>query len=689
MKPVLCIPATPACVARIAPVAAALATRGHRVTWSWEGADSDRAAAIAFGLPQDATPHAHERGSIAVLAHASERTLALAETLAAFGCCILRVDAGARTFAHDRAARELDRRADVLLCATSTQRDNLRRDGIAIARAIVIGCGLHATASAWPQTSERATVALLLSEGPDQDFIRNALSAVAHAHGLDVEEPKSLQQIAGARAVVTDRDDAQVVACAMRVPCVVAKAFTARSETVACGASRIAGDEPIAIARALEVALLSPRDWAQPYGTALDAEAIERAIAAAPATDPIELPSDGDFTGRALGAEECESVARAIRSGTLNSTKGTFVTAFERAFAQHAGRQHAIACTSGSTAVHCAIAALGLSPGDEVITTPITDMGALTCICYEGGVPVFADVDPRTMNVTAKTIAAQLTDRTRAIVVTHLFGLVCEMAPIQALARERGIPIIEDCAQAFGATSRDGRAGSFGAIACYSLQQGKHMTTGEGGIVATDDAQLARRMFLFVNKAWGYGDKQPDHYFPALNARMTELQGAVALPQLQKLPWVLARRRAIAASITAGLRAVRGIRLPNEPEGGTHSWWKYAFFVDAASIDGGAVALGARMKARGVFCAPRYVQKPAFECALFRDFTAHPVTRMPLEHNPRRDAAQPMFSRSDYPGAVEALESVVVLPIDELYEEKHIEHVCAVIRDEAKALSRA
>jgi dTDP-4-amino-4,6-dideoxygalactose transaminase len=169
------------------------------------------------------------------------------------------------------------------------------------------------------------------------------------------------------------------------------------------------------------------------------------------------------------------------------------------------------------------------------------------------------------------------------------------MPEIQMLACTRGIPIIEDCAQAFGATSRDGRAGSFGVIACYSLQQGKHMTTGEGGIVATDDAEFARRMFLFVNKAWGYGDKQPDHYFPALNARMTELQGAVALPQLQKLPWVLARRRAIAAAITAGLLSVPGLRLPSEPEGGAHSWWKYAFFVDANAMDGGGVALGARM----------------------------------------------------------------------------------------------
>ncbi len=689
MEPVLCLPATPACVARIAPVAAALASRGHRVSWSWLGEDSDREAAIALGLPRDATQREPERGSLAVVAHASDRTLAHAETLRAFGGRIVRVDAGARTFMNDRAARELDRRADALLCATPTQRDNLRRDGIAVTRAIVSGCGLHATAAAWQRHGERATVALLLSDGPDHDAIRSAIAAVAHAHGIDVEEPKSLQQISGARAVVTDRDDAQVVACALRIACVVAQTFTARPELVACGATHIAGDEPRAIARALEVALLSTRDWAQPYAHALDGDALARAIAAAPASDPIELPSDSDFTGRALGAEECESVARAIRSGTLNSTKGTFVTAFERAFALHAGRRHAIACTSGSTAVHCAIAALGLAPGDEVITTPITDMGALTCICYEGGVPVFADVDPRTMNVTAATIAAQLTDRTRAIVVTHLFGLVCEMPEIQRLACARGIPILEDCAQAFGATSRDGRAGSFGVIACYSLQQGKHMTTGEGGIVATDDAEFARRMFLFVNKAWGYGDKQPDHYFPALNARMTELQGAVALPQLQKLPWVLARRRAIAAAITAGLRSVPGLRLPSEPEGGAHSWWKYAFFVDANAIDGGAVALGARMKARGVFCAPRYVQKPAFECALFRDFTAHPVTRMPLEHNPRRHAAQPMFSRSDYPGAVAALESVVVLPIDELYEAQHIEHVCTVIREEAKALSRA
>ncbi|MEQ1634569.1 MAG: DegT/DnrJ/EryC1/StrS family aminotransferase, partial [Planctomycetota bacterium] len=493
----------------------------------------------------------------------------------------------------------------------------------------------------------------------------------------------------GARAVVTDSDAAAVFACALGIPCVTVAWHTSRPEAVACGSNRIAGDDPRAVARALQVVLHNPPSWSNPYPDTIDIAALRALLADANQKSvPLELPSDTDFTGRALGAEECESAARAIRSGTLNSTKGTFVTAFERAFAAHVERTFTVACSSGSAAVHAAIAALRLSPGDEVVTTPITDMGALTCICYEGGVPVFADVDPRTMNVTATSIEAQLTARTKAIVVTHLFGLVCEMEPILLLAKARGIPVIEDCAQAFGATSRQGRAGSFGSIACYSLQQGKHMTTGEGGIVATDDPDLSRRMFLFVNKAWGYGDAAPDHYFPAPNARMTELQGAVALPQLQKLPWVVARRRRVAAAITEGLRSVNGLRLPQDPDGGAHSWWKYAFFVDSTVVTGGAVALGARMKQRSVFCAPRYVQKPAFECALFRDFREHPVTRLPLEHNERRLLPQPLFHRRDYPGAVEALESVIVLPIDELYSDSDVASICAVIREEAKGLLR-
>ncbi|MCC7396243.1 MAG: DegT/DnrJ/EryC1/StrS family aminotransferase [Planctomycetes bacterium] len=410
------------------------------------------------------------------------------------------------------------------------------------------------------------------------------------------------------------------------------------------------------------------------------------AAAVAPTDD--RLPSDGDASGRTLGEDEVQLVAAAIRSGTLNSTRGTFVAGFERDFATWLGKKHVIACASGSAAVHCAVQALQLAAGDEVITTPITDMGALTPILYEGAVPVFADVDPRTLNVTADSIQAQLTDRTRAIIVTHLFGLPAELDAILALASRRGIPVIEDAAQAFGATHRGKKIGGFGQLAAFSLQQGKHITTGEGGLVATDDDALARRVFLAVNKAWGYGDQKPDHYFPALNYRLTELQGAVGRAQLPKLDAVVQRRREVAAALRHGLADQPALHLPQDPPHGTHSYWKFAFFVDPAQVPGGAVALGKRMQQAGINCVPRYIQKPAFECALFQDWQRSPVTSLPLQRSARGDGKRPLFERRDYPGAVRALDEVVVLPLNERYEPRHVDRVVNGIRTALQDLGR-
>jgi perosamine synthetase len=249
--------------------------------------------------------------------------------------------------------------------------------------------------------------------------------------------------------------------------------------------------------------------------------------------------------------------------------------------------------------------------------------------------------------------------------------------------------LIEDAAQAFLAEDPSGLAGTLGDLSCFSLQQGKHMTTGEGGVVVTDDPELHRHVRLFVNKAWGYGDPDPDHYFPALNYRLTELQGAVALAQLHKLDQVVQRRREVAAALGRELQGTPGLRLPRDPAGGRHSWWKYAVMVDGARVPGGALALGRRMQARGVSCMPRYIQKPAFECALFKDFHASPVTSLPLGQNPRRNQPQPLFHRRDYPGAVRALEQVIVLPINELYTAGHVAFVARVIREETARLCDA
>jgi len=402
-------------------------------------------------------------------------------------------------------------------------------------------------------------------------------------------------------------------------------------------------------------------------------------------TTVLTLPSDQEASGRTLGDEEIALAAEAIRSGTLTSTKGTFVKRLERRFAELLGVKHAWACASGTAAVHTAVAALDPEPGDEIITSPITDMGALAPILYQGAIPVFADVDPHTLNITAATIAARLSPRTRAIMVTHLFGNPCDMDAILALAHARDIAVIEDCAQAFGARY-DGRpVGTLGAVASFSLQQGKHVTTGEGGLVATNDDALARRMVLFINKAWGYGDPQPDHYFLALNYRMSELHGAVAVAQLPKLDGVVERRISAAARLTERLRGLRGIVTPRMSPRSVHTYWKYCLQVDGGRVVGGAVELGRRLKERGIASAPRYIQKPAFMCEVFQKQRTFGASRYPFTLA-RPEAVD--YDAARFPGTFAGLEGVLVLPWTERYTNEHVDYIADSVREAAEQLTR-
>ena len=388
------------------------------------------------------------------------------------------------------------------------------------------------------------------------------------------------------------------------------------------------------------------------------------------------FPSDQDASGRSFGDEELEALAEVLRSGVLTSTKGRFVRELEERFAAQVGVRFAVATSSGSAAVHAAVAAIDPEPGDEIVTTPVTDMGALSPILYQGAIPVFADVDPTTLNVTAETIEARLSERTRAIVVTHLFGNPCEMAAITALAERRGIPVLEDCAQAFLAECGGVRVGRLGAIGCFSLQQGKHVTAGEGGLVVTDDEALARRIRLFVNKAWPYGEPDPDHEFLALNYRMNELTGAVAGAQLQKLSPGVERRIARAERLTAALRAIPGLGVPEAAENARHVYWRYALRVDDAIVPGGPVGLAERLGAFGIASAPRYVQKPAFECRVFREQRTFGDSRFPFDRA-RPDALD--WRPERYPGTYAGLAQVLVLPWNERYEDSHVDALADAI----------
>jgi len=397
----------------------------------------------------------------------------------------------------------------------------------------------------------------------------------------------------------------------------------------------------------------------------------------------MHLPSDQEASGRTLGVDELNNLAEVIASGTLTSTKGKFVRRLQDEFAEKLGVKYVYACASGTAAIHTAIAALDPEPGDEIVTSPITDMGALTPILYQAAIPVFAEVDPATWNVTAKTIEPVLSPRTKAIVVTHLFGNPCEMEAISRLAESRGIPIIEDCAQAFLAKSQGRYVGTIGKVSCFSLQQGKHITTGEGGLVATDDPDLARRLNLFINKAWGYGDANPDHYFLALNYRMSELQGAVAVGQMPKLEDVAERRIAMANYLNKKLAGLSGIKTPYVIPGDVHTYWKYCLRVDSNVIPGGSVAMAKELKAREISSVPRYIQKPAFMCQIFQEQKTFGNSRFPFTLA-RPEVLQ--YDEKKFPLTMQSLHEILVLPWNENYSETHVDYISEAIHDAAKHL---
>ncbi|TDD04420.1 DegT/DnrJ/EryC1/StrS family aminotransferase [Nonomuraea deserti] len=317
----------------------------------------------------------------------------------------------------------------------------------------------------------------------------------------------------------------------------------------------------------------------------------------------MKFPSMAEADGRTLGDEEVAAVERVIRSGMLSSVWGTEARALEREIAQAYGSRHAIACSSGTAALHLSVVAAAPDPGDEIITTPITDFGTVAPILAQNAVPVFADVDPSDGNLDPGAVARLIGPRTRAIMAVHLFGAPARIHELRALADEHGLVLIEDCAQAWLAELPGGRlAGTTGQVGCLSLQQWKHITCGDGGVAITDDDELARRMRLFSDKGWDRAAGRSHAAF-GLNYRMTELQAAVARAQLAKLPGVVAARRRTALQLIEALKGLPGVRLPR-PQG--HAWWLFPIVCP----DGDAPELAAHLAAAGIPARAGYLAEP-------------------------------------------------------------------------------
>lgn len=288
--------------------------------------------------------------------------------------------------------------------------------------------------------------------------------------------------------------------------------------------------------------------------------------------------------------EEADAVRDVLLSNKVNYWTGTQCREFENEFAAWAGTEHAVALTNGTVALDVALKALGIGPGDEVIVTPRTFLASVSSIVNAGATPVFADVDRNSQNITAETIRAVLSPRTRAVICVHLAGWPCDMDPIMALAEEKGLLVIEDCAQAHGARYKGRSVGSIGHVGAWSFCQDKIMTTGgEGGMVTTNDRELWSRMWSFKDhgKSWEavYEREHPPgfrwlHESFGTNWRMMEMQAAIGRIQLRRMPDWHEERLRNANTLWGTARSLSGLRVPEVPVEIEHAAYKCYVFVE-------------------------------------------------------------------------------------------------------------
>ena len=278
---------------------------------------------------------------------------------------------------------------------------------------------------------------------------------------------------------------------------------------------------------------------------------------------------------------EINLVLEVLKSGRLSSLNGTVTRKFEEEFAKFIGAKYSIATSNGTTALHTALASIGIGPGDEVITTPFTFVATATSILHQNAIPIFADISLKDYNIDPTSIEEKISDRTKAIIVVHLAGNPAEMDQIMKIAHKHGLKVIEDCAQAIGSRYRGKTVGNIGDVGTFSFYQSKNMTTGEGGMVVTNDELIAEKARLVINHG------QTGQYFYEIlgyNYRMTELQAALGLGQLKRLNELNNRRREIAKIYSEELADLEELILPYEKNYTYHTWHIYQVMLKLENL---------------------------------------------------------------------------------------------------------
>ncbi len=327
---------------------------------------------------------------------------------------------------------------------------------------------------------------------------------------------------------------------------------------------------------------MTSKRWRVPSGASCSEADLGDLRAILPAPEPaLVSPADGTrilpVSETRLDGREQEYLAECVRSNWVSSA-GPFVRRFEEAFAAAAGCRHGIACTSGTAALHLALAALGVGPGDEVVIPAFTMIATPNAVRYTGATPVLADSEPETWNVDPAAVEARITSRTKGIVAVHTYGHPADAAALGRIAGEHGLFLLEDAAEAHGAAFEGRPVGSLGDAATFSFYGNKIVTTGEGGMVTTNDDAIARTARRLRDHAFS-ADRHFWHTFLGYNYRMTNLQAAVGLAQTERLGSLVEARRRVAGWYREGLAGIPGLTVPRERSGVESVFWMFGILV--------------------------------------------------------------------------------------------------------------
>jgi dTDP-4-amino-4,6-dideoxygalactose transaminase len=380
------------------------------------------------------------------------------------------------------------------------------------------------------------------------------------------------------------------------------------------------------------------------------------------------------FSRPYLGEEEIDEVEAVLRSGWLSS--GPRVQRFEREFASYVGSPHAAALSSCTAALHVALLAHGIGPGDEVVTTPITWPATANCVELVGARPVFADVDPGTLQLTRESVEAKITPRTRAILPVHFAGQACDLDGFAALAQRHGLVVIEDAAHAAGTEYRGHRIGAGPNTACFSFHPAKNLTTAEGGMVTARDAQLIERVrrlrFHGIDRdaAARHAGRAPVRYetvVPGFKYNLTDLQAAIGIHQLARLDGFIEQRAKLAALYRDALRGCPDAApLALDPATTRHAWHLFVVLLDLERLRCDREEFAARLDARGI--------------ATGLHFTAVHLHRYYRERYG--------YAAGDLPHSESADARVLSLPLFPSMDEADVARVCGAIRAVAREVAR-